>query len=75
MFIDSIIIHNYRAYKGHNKILFKPDKKNIFLIARLPTMENVCMSQQKHLYACNNYYILSGIILLIVSILYPKWYN
>lgn len=33
MFIDSIIIHNYRAYKGHNKISFKPDKKNIFLIA------------------------------------------
>lgn len=33
MFIDSIILHNYRAYKGHNETLFKPDKKNIFLIA------------------------------------------
>jgi hypothetical protein len=33
MFIDSIILHNYRAYKGHNKISFKPGSKNIFLIA------------------------------------------
>lgn len=54
------------------KLNYSLEKCNCF---RLPTMENVCMSQQKHLYACNNYYILSGIILLIVSILYPKWYN
>lgn len=33
MFIDSIILHNYRAYKGNNKTTFKPDTKNIFLIA------------------------------------------
>ena len=33
MFIDSIILHNYRAYKGHNETSFRPDKKNIFLIA------------------------------------------
>jgi len=33
MFIESIILHNYRAYKGHNKVSFKPDTKNIFLIA------------------------------------------
>ena len=33
MFIDSIILYNYRAYKGYNETLFKPDKKNIFLIA------------------------------------------
>lgn len=33
MFIDSIILHNYRAYKGHNRISFKPGSKNIFLIA------------------------------------------
>lgn len=26
-------------------------------------------------YSDNNYYILSGIILSIVSILYPKWYK
>ena len=31
MFIESIILHNYRAYKGHNKTSFKPDAKNIFL--------------------------------------------
>ena len=33
MFIESIVLHNYRAYKGHNKILFKQDAKNIFLVA------------------------------------------
>ena len=33
MFIESIILHNYRAYKGHNKTSFKPDTKNIFLVA------------------------------------------
>ena len=33
MFIESIILHNYRAYKGHNKVSFKPATKNIFLIA------------------------------------------
>ena len=33
MFIESIILHNYRAYKGHNKTSFKPDIKNIFLVA------------------------------------------
>lgn len=33
MFIESIILHNYRAYKGHNKISFKSDTKNIFLVA------------------------------------------
>ena len=33
MFIESIILHNYRAYKGHNKTSFKPDAKNIFLVA------------------------------------------
>ena len=33
MFIESIILHNYRAYKGHNKISFKLDAKNIFLVA------------------------------------------
>lgn len=33
MFIESIILHNYRAYKGHNKVSFKPASKNIFLIA------------------------------------------
>lgn len=33
MFIDSIILHNYRAYKGHNETSFSPGKKNIFLIA------------------------------------------
>ena len=33
MFIESIILHNYRAYKGHNKTTFKPDAKNIFLVA------------------------------------------
>lgn len=33
MFIESIILHNYRAYKGHNKTSFKPDTKNIYLIA------------------------------------------
>lgn len=33
MFIESIILHNYRAYKGHNKTSFKPDDKNIFLVA------------------------------------------
>ena len=33
MFIESIILHNYRAYRGHNKTSFKPDTKNIFLVA------------------------------------------
>ena len=33
MFIESIILHNYRAYKGHNTTSFKPDTKNIFLVA------------------------------------------
>ena len=33
MFIESIILHNYRAYKGHNQTSFKPDTKNIFLVA------------------------------------------
>lgn len=33
MFIETIILHNYRAYKGHNKTSFKPDAKNIFLVA------------------------------------------
>lgn len=33
MFIKSIILHNYRAYRGHNKVSFQPDSKNIFLIA------------------------------------------
>ena len=33
MFIESIILHNYRAYRGHNKTSFKPDIKNIFLVA------------------------------------------
>ncbi len=33
MFIESIILHNYRAYKGHNKVSFRPASKNIFLIA------------------------------------------
>lgn len=33
MFIESIILHNYRAYKGHNEISFKPDTKNIFIVA------------------------------------------
>lgn len=33
MFIDSIILHNYRAYKGHNETSFRLGKKNIFLIA------------------------------------------
>lgn len=33
MFIESIILHNYRAYKGHNQTSFKPDVKNIFLVA------------------------------------------
>ena len=33
MFIESIILHNYRAYKGHNKTSFKQDAKNIFLVA------------------------------------------
>ena len=33
MFIESIILHNYRAYKGHNQTSFNPDAKNIFLVA------------------------------------------
>lgn len=33
MFIESIILHNYRAYRGHNETSFKPDTKNIFLVA------------------------------------------
>lgn len=33
MFIDSITLNNYRAYKGVNKTSFNPNNKNIFLIA------------------------------------------
>ena len=33
MFIESITLHNYRAYKGRNQTSFKPDTKNIFLVA------------------------------------------
>ena len=33
MFIESITLHNYRAYKGCNQTSFKPDAKNIFLVA------------------------------------------
>ena len=33
MFIESITLHNYRAYKGCNQTSFKPDTKNIFLVA------------------------------------------
>ena len=33
MFIDSITLNNYRAYKGVNKTSFNPNYKNIFLIA------------------------------------------
>lgn len=33
MFIDSIELYNFRAYKGANKTVFKKDGKNVFLIA------------------------------------------
>ena len=33
MFIESIVLYNYRAYKGLNKTSFRPDIKNIFLVA------------------------------------------
>ncbi len=33
MFIETIILNNYRAYRGENIISFKPSEKNIFLIA------------------------------------------
>ena len=31
MFIESIILHNYRAYRGHNETSFKPDTKNMLM--------------------------------------------
>lgn len=33
MFVDSIILNNFRAYKGENKTEFKKNGKNVFLIA------------------------------------------
>lgn len=33
MFIESIILNNYRAYKGHNQVTFDRGGKNIFVIA------------------------------------------
>lgn len=33
MFIDSIILNNFRAYKGRNETAFKKNGKNVFLIA------------------------------------------
>lgn len=33
MFVESIVLHNYKAYKGHNETLFKTGVKNIFLVA------------------------------------------
>lgn len=33
MFIDSIILNNYRSYKGTNKVTFNNDTKNVYLIA------------------------------------------
>lgn len=33
MYIESVILNNYRAYKGNNEVTFKINGKNIFLIA------------------------------------------
>ncbi len=33
MFIDSICLYNFRAYKGENRTTFKKNGKNVFLIA------------------------------------------
>ena len=33
MFIDSIILNNFRAYKGRNETTFIKNGKNVFLIA------------------------------------------
>lgn len=33
MFIDSIILNNYRSYKGTNKVTFNNDTRNVYLIA------------------------------------------
>ncbi len=33
MFIESIILYNYRAYRGHNKVSFDKSGKNIFVVA------------------------------------------
>ena len=33
MFIDSICLYNFRAYKGENRTVFKKNGKNVFLIA------------------------------------------
>lgn len=33
MFIESIILNNYRAYKGYNKVSFEQNGKNIFVLA------------------------------------------
>ena len=33
MFIESIILNNYRAYKGCNKVSFEQNGKNIFVLA------------------------------------------
>ena len=33
MFIDSIILNNFRAYKGVNQISFQKNGKNVFVIA------------------------------------------
>ena len=33
MFIESIILNNYRAYQGYNKVSFEQNGKNIFVIA------------------------------------------
>ena len=33
MFIESIILKNFRAYKGCNKISFEPNGKNVFVVA------------------------------------------
>lgn len=33
MFIDSIILNNFRAYKGVNQTSFQKNGKNVFVIA------------------------------------------
>lgn len=33
MFIESIILNNYRAYKGYNKISFTQNGKNVYVVA------------------------------------------
>lgn len=33
MFIESIILNNYRAYKGYNKISFEQSGKNVYVVA------------------------------------------